>query len=62
MTTVAILPIKTLDSAKQRLAEELDPRPRRALVEASMARSSEAASPMRYTAVHRSATAAASGA
>ena len=34
MTTVAILPIKTLDSAKQRLAEELDPRPRRALVEA----------------------------
>ena len=34
MTTVAILPIKTLDAAKQRLAEELDPRPRRALVEA----------------------------
>ena len=34
MTTVAILPIKTLDDAKQRLAEELDPRPRRALVEA----------------------------
>jgi 2-phospho-L-lactate guanylyltransferase len=34
VTTVAILPIKTLDDAKQRLAEELDPRPRRALVEA----------------------------
>jgi 2-phospho-L-lactate/phosphoenolpyruvate guanylyltransferase len=34
VTTVAILPIKTLDAAKQRLAEELDPRPRRALVEA----------------------------
>lgn len=34
MTTVAILPIKTLDSAKARLARELDPRPRRALVEA----------------------------
>jgi 2-phospho-L-lactate/phosphoenolpyruvate guanylyltransferase len=34
MTTVAILPIKTLDAAKQRLAEELDPSPRRALVEA----------------------------
>ena len=34
MTTIAILPIKTLDAAKQRLAEELDPRPRRALVEA----------------------------
>ncbi len=34
MTTFAILPIKTLDDAKTRLAEELDPRPRRALVEA----------------------------
>jgi len=34
MTTVAILPIKTLDAAKQRLAEKLDPSPRRALVEA----------------------------
>ena len=34
MTTLAILPIKTLDDAKTRLAEELDPRPRRALVEA----------------------------
>jgi 2-phospho-L-lactate guanylyltransferase len=34
MTTVAILPIKTLDAAKQRLAQELDPSPRRALVEA----------------------------
>jgi 2-phospho-L-lactate/phosphoenolpyruvate guanylyltransferase len=34
MTTVAILPIKTFDAAKQRLAEELDPSPRRALVEA----------------------------
>jgi 2-phospho-L-lactate guanylyltransferase len=34
MTTVAILPLKTLDRAKQRLAEELDPSPRRALVEA----------------------------
>ena len=34
MTTFAILPIKTLDQAKQRLAEELDPTPRRALVEA----------------------------
>lgn len=34
MTTFAILPIKTLDTAKTRLAEELDPRPRRALVEA----------------------------
>jgi 2-phospho-L-lactate guanylyltransferase len=32
--TLAILPIKTLDDAKTRLAEELDPRPRRALVEA----------------------------
>jgi 2-phospho-L-lactate guanylyltransferase len=34
MTTIAILPIKTLDRAKQRLAEELDPTPRRSLVEA----------------------------
>jgi 2-phospho-L-lactate/phosphoenolpyruvate guanylyltransferase len=34
MTTIAILPIKTLDAAKQRLAQELDPQPRRALVEA----------------------------
>ncbi len=34
MTTLAILPIKTMDAAKQRLAEELDPSPRRALVEA----------------------------
>jgi 2-phospho-L-lactate/phosphoenolpyruvate guanylyltransferase len=34
VTTLAILPIKTLDDAKTRLAVELDPRPRRALVEA----------------------------
>jgi 2-phospho-L-lactate guanylyltransferase len=34
VTTLAILPIKTLDEAKTRLAAELDPRPRRALVEA----------------------------
>src|SRR5579875_2303993 len=34
MTTIAILPLKTLDRAKQRLAVELDPTPRRALVEA----------------------------
>jgi 2-phospho-L-lactate/phosphoenolpyruvate guanylyltransferase len=34
MMTLAILPIKTLDDAKTRLAEELDRRPRRALVEA----------------------------
>jgi 2-phospho-L-lactate guanylyltransferase len=34
VTTLAILPIKTLDDAKTRLAQELDPRPRRALVEA----------------------------
>ena len=34
MTTFAILPIKTLSQAKQRLAEELDPTPRRSLVEA----------------------------
>ncbi|HEX3833828.1 MAG TPA: 2-phospho-L-lactate guanylyltransferase [Solirubrobacteraceae bacterium] len=34
MTTLAVLPIKTFDEAKQRLRAELDPRPRRALVEA----------------------------
>ena len=34
MMTVAILPLKTLDRAKQRLVDELDPAPRRALVEA----------------------------
>lgn len=34
MTTIAILPLKTLDRAKQRLASELDPTPRRSLVEA----------------------------
>jgi len=34
MTTIAILPLKTLDRAKQRLATELDPAPRRSLVEA----------------------------
>jgi 2-phospho-L-lactate/phosphoenolpyruvate guanylyltransferase len=34
MTTIAILPIKTLDRAKQRLSVELDPTPRRSLVEA----------------------------
>jgi 2-phospho-L-lactate/phosphoenolpyruvate guanylyltransferase len=34
MTTLAILPIKSFDQAKQRLKEELDPSPRRALVEA----------------------------
>jgi 2-phospho-L-lactate guanylyltransferase len=34
MTTLAILPIKTLDAGKQRLSEELDSSPRRALVEA----------------------------
>jgi 2-phospho-L-lactate guanylyltransferase len=34
MTTIAILPIKSLDEAKQRLRDELDPTPRRALVEA----------------------------
>jgi len=33
VSALAILPIKTLDDAKTRLAEELDPRPRRALVE-----------------------------
>jgi 2-phospho-L-lactate guanylyltransferase len=34
VTTLAILPIKSLDEAKQRLSAELDPTPRRALVEA----------------------------
>jgi 2-phospho-L-lactate guanylyltransferase len=34
VTTLAILPIKGFDEAKQRLREELDPTPRRALVEA----------------------------
>jgi 2-phospho-L-lactate guanylyltransferase len=34
MTTVAILPIKSLDAAKQRLRDELDPSPRRSLMEA----------------------------
>ena len=34
MRTLAILPIKNLDHAKQRLAIALDPMPRRALVEA----------------------------
>ena len=34
MRTLAILPIKNLDQAKQRLSLELDPTPRRALVEA----------------------------
>jgi 2-phospho-L-lactate/phosphoenolpyruvate guanylyltransferase len=34
MPILAVLPIKTLDAAKQRLAQELDPSPRRALVEA----------------------------
>jgi 2-phospho-L-lactate guanylyltransferase len=34
MTTLAILPIKSFDQAKQRLTDELDPSPRRALVEA----------------------------
>lgn len=34
MSTLAILPIKSLDAAKQRLSEQLDPSPRRALVEA----------------------------
>lgn len=33
MTTVAILPIKSLDAAKQRLRDELDSSPRKALVE-----------------------------
>src|SRR5579875_1473324 len=34
MTTIAILPIKTMGAAKQRLRDELDAAPRRALVEA----------------------------
>src|SRR5438105_219218 len=34
MSTLAILPIKTFADGKQRLAEELSPGPRRALVEA----------------------------
>ncbi len=34
MSTIAILPIKSFDEAKQRLAQGLDPAPRRALVEA----------------------------
>jgi 2-phospho-L-lactate/phosphoenolpyruvate guanylyltransferase len=34
VTTLAILPIKSFDEAKQRLRAELDPTPRRALVEA----------------------------
>lgn len=34
MTTIAILPLKTLDRAKQRLASELDASPRRSFVEA----------------------------
>ena len=34
MTTLAILPIKSFDEAKQRLRDELDPTPRRSLVEA----------------------------
>ncbi len=34
MTTLAVLPIKSFDHAKQRLEQELDPRPRRALAEA----------------------------
>ncbi len=34
MTTIAILPLKRLQDAKHRLREELDPAPRRALVEA----------------------------
>lgn len=33
MTTLAVLPIKSLEIAKQRLRDELDPTPRRALVE-----------------------------
>ena len=37
MTTYAILPIKNLDAAKQRLRDELDPSPRRSLVEAMFA-------------------------
>lgn len=34
MTTLAVLPIKSFTEAKQRLEEELDPRPRKALAEA----------------------------
>jgi 2-phospho-L-lactate guanylyltransferase len=34
MSTIAVLPVKSLPEAKQRLAEELSPGPRRALVEA----------------------------
>jgi len=34
VTTLAVLPIKSFDEAKQRLRAELDPTPRRALVEA----------------------------
>jgi 2-phospho-L-lactate/phosphoenolpyruvate guanylyltransferase len=34
VTTLAILPIKSFDDAKQRLSAELDPTPRRSLVEA----------------------------
>jgi 2-phospho-L-lactate guanylyltransferase len=34
VTTLAILPIKSFDEAKQRLRDELDPTPRRSLVEA----------------------------
>jgi 2-phospho-L-lactate guanylyltransferase len=34
MTTIAILPMKRLEAAKHRLRDELDPAPRRALVEA----------------------------
>src|ERR1700761_7153200 len=37
MTTIAILPIKRLAAAKHRLRDELDPTPRRALVEAMFA-------------------------
>jgi 2-phospho-L-lactate guanylyltransferase len=36
MDTLAILPLKTLDAAKRRLADELDPAPRRSLVEAML--------------------------
>src|SRR5450755_684214 len=34
MTTIAILPIKSFGEAKQRLQQQLDPSPRRALAEA----------------------------
>jgi 2-phospho-L-lactate/phosphoenolpyruvate guanylyltransferase len=37
MSTLAVLPIKSFPDAKQRLAEELSPGPRRALVEAMFA-------------------------